>query len=165
LLPVVILRDLHDRVIWCPDLTGRVQLEAVVGNLQGEQSMDVDRATPVVISMAKELITAMQRISPGWQRAYWRFVSVDGRYGSNASYSAATEVTLISTLKESQLFERLNNFGRELWNSEPDPSRRFRVCLLVVTSDLDYEIKFEQHDEKRWRITKLDGQSGLPDGL
>ena len=127
--------------------------------------MDFDGATPVVISLAKELITAMQRITPGWERAYWRFVSADDRYGSNASYSEATEVTLISTLRESQLFEKLNNLGRELWNSERDPSRKFRVCLLVVTSDFDYEIKFEQHDENRWRITKLDGKSELPDGL
>jgi hypothetical protein len=127
--------------------------------------MDFDGATPVVISLAKELITAMQRIKPGWERAYWRFVSKDDRFGSSASYSAATEVTLISTVKESQLFERLNDLGRQLWNSEHDPSRKFRVCLLVVTSDFDYEIKFEQHDENRWRITKLDGKSGLPDGL
>jgi hypothetical protein len=127
--------------------------------------MDFDGAAPVVISLAKELITAMQRIKPGWERAYWRFVSEDDRYGSNASYSAATEVTLISTVKESQLFERLNNLGRQLWNSEHDLNRKFRVCLLVVTSDFDYEIKFEQHDENRWRITKLDGKSGLPDGL
>lgn len=127
--------------------------------------MDFDGATPVVISLARELITAMQRINPSWERAYWRFVSTDEHYGSNASYSAATEVTLISTLKESQLFENLNNLGRQLRNSECDPSRKFCVCLLVVSSNFDYEIKFEQRDENRWRITKLDGKSGMPDGL
>jgi hypothetical protein len=127
--------------------------------------MDFDGATPVVISLAKELIAAMQRINPSWERAYWRFVSADDHYGSNASYSSVTEVTLISALKEGQLFERLNNLGRQLWNFECDTSRKFCVCLLVVTSNFDYEIKFEQRDENRWRITKLDGKNGLPDGL
>lgn len=127
--------------------------------------MDLDGATPVVMSLAKELITAMQQINPSWERAYWRFVSTDDHYGSNASYSTATEVTLIATLEESKLFDRLNNLGRQLWNAERDPNRKFCVCLLVVTSSFDYEIKFEQRDENRWRITKLDGKSGLPDGL
>lgn len=127
--------------------------------------MDLDGATPVVMSLAKELITAMQQINPSWERAYWRFVSTDDHYGSNASYSTATEVTLISTVKESKLFDRLNNLGRQLWNAERDPNRKFCVCLLVVTSNFDYEIKFEQRDENRWRITKLNGKSGLPDCL
>ncbi|WP_239700677.1 hypothetical protein [Massilia sp. 9096] len=48
--------------------------------------MDFDGATPAVISLAKELITAMQRIIAGCERAYWLFVSVDGHYGLNASY-------------------------------------------------------------------------------
>lgn len=127
--------------------------------------MDFDGAAPVVISLAKELITAMQRINPSWERAYWRFVSSDDHYGSNASYSSVTEVTLISALKEVRLFERLNNLGMQLWNFGCDTNRKFCVCLLVVNSNFDYEIKFEQCDENRWRITKLDGKNGLPDGL
>lgn len=127
--------------------------------------MDFDGATPLVISLAKELMSAMQRINPGWEHAYWRFVSTDVHFGSNASYSAATEVTLISPFTESQLFEKLNELGRQLWNFERDQRRKFCVCLLVVSSNFDYEIKFEQRDENRWRITKLGGKSGLPDDL
>ncbi|MCW5299391.1 hypothetical protein DXT88_14520 [Herbaspirillum lusitanum] len=127
--------------------------------------MDFDGATLVVIALAKEFIAAMQRINPVWEKAYWRFVCKDDHYGSNASYSTPTEITLISAIKEKQLFENLNNLGRQLWNSENDPDRRFCVCLLAVSSTFDYEIKFEQNDENRWRITKLDGKSGLPDAL
>lgn len=127
--------------------------------------MDFDGASPVVIALAKELIAAMQRINPTWERAYWRFVSAEKQYGSNASYSASSAVTLISTLSESQLFHNLNDLGRQLWESESDPNRKFCVCLLVVSSDFDYEIKFEQRDKHKWRITKLDGRSGIPEGL
>ncbi len=127
--------------------------------------MDFDEASPLIIAQAKELISAMQRISPTWDRAYWRFESSDNHYGSNASYSCASEVTLISTLNESELFDRLNNLGRQLWSRETDPLRKFCVCLLVVTSDFDYEIKFEQSQKDKWNITMLDGKSGLPEGL
>lgn len=127
--------------------------------------MNFDGASPVVIALAKEFITAMQRINPSWERAFWRFTSADDQYGSNASYTASSGVTLISTLSEGKLFEDLNDLGRQLWNFEIDPSRKFCVCLLIVNSDFDYEIKFEQRDPNKWRITKLDGKSGLPEGL
>ncbi|WP_130300844.1 MULTISPECIES: hypothetical protein [unclassified Duganella] len=127
--------------------------------------MNFDGASPVVISLAKEFIAAMRRINPLWERAYWRFVCADAQYGSNASYSTSSGVTLISTLNEGQLFDNLNDLGRQLWNFESDLSRKFCVCLLVVSSDFDYEIKFEQHDQNKWRITKLDGKSGIPEGL
>lgn len=42
--------------------------------------------------------------------------------------------------------------------SEP----RFRVLLLTVDSSFDYEIRFENADPLRWRITKMDGGSGIP---
>lgn len=127
--------------------------------------MNFDGASPVVIALAKEFIAAMQRINPSWERAYWRFVCADDQYGSNASYTVSSGVTLISALNEGQLFDDLNDLGRQLWNFESDPSRKFCVCLLVVSSDFDYEIKFEQHDKNKWRITKLDGKSGIPEGL
>jgi hypothetical protein len=127
--------------------------------------MKFDGASPLVIALAKEFIAAMQRINPSWERAYWRFVCAYDQYGSNASYIVSSGVTLISAMNESQLFDALNDLGRQLWNSEGDPSRKFCVCLLVVSSDFDYEIKFEQHDRSKWRITKLDGRTGIPEGL
>ncbi len=127
--------------------------------------MNLDVASPVVIALAQEFITAMQRIDPSWDRAYWRFVSSDDQYGSNASYSFSGGVRLISVLGESQLFHKLNDLGRELWDFDGDSSRKFCVCLLIVSSDFKYEIKFEQHDQNKWRITKLDGKNGLPEGL
>lgn len=36
--------------------------------------------------------------------------------------------------------------------------------LRHFAAKFDYEIKFEQHDENRWCVTKLDGKSGLPEG-
>jgi hypothetical protein len=127
--------------------------------------MDLDHATPIITALAKEFMTAMLRIDPDWERAYWRFESSAKEYGSNASYVAASEVSLISALDESDLFDELNALGRELWQAESLGEKRFLVCLLIITADFDYEIKFEWEHADRWWITKLDGKSGLPEGI
>jgi len=127
--------------------------------------MDFDRSAEVIVALAQEIVVMMRRIDPSWIRAFWRFESEDFRYGSNSSYEGPSGVTLISALKESAAFNRLNQLGRQLWESEADPNKWFSVCLLVIDSALDYEVKFEKSDMSKWRITKLNGASGLPAGL
>lgn len=125
--------------------------------------MDFDDATPIVVALAEKLVARMRRIDPAWERAYWRFEANPSEYGSNASYSSGTTVTLVSAVKEDELFDTLNDLGRQLWLCETDPARRFLVCLLIVNADANYEIKFDYADQQKWRITKLDGHSGLPE--
>ena len=127
--------------------------------------MDFDRSTEVIVSLAQEVVGMMRRIEPSWSRSFWRFESEDSRCGSNASYEGPSGVTLISTLSEGPAFNRLNELGRQLWESEANPEKRFSVCLLVIDSSLNYEVKFERSDMSKWRITKLNGASGLPAGL
>jgi hypothetical protein len=127
--------------------------------------MDFDRSSKVIVALAQEVVAMMRRIDPSWSRAFWRFESEDSRYGSNSSYEGPSGVTLIPTLGEGPAFNRLNHLGRQLWESESDPNKRFSVCLLVIDSSLNYEVKFEKSDMSKWRITKLNGASGLPAGL
>jgi hypothetical protein len=127
--------------------------------------MDFDRSSEVIVALAQEVVAMTRRIDPLWSRAFWRFESEDSRYGSNSSYVAPSGVTLIPTVSEGATFNRLNHLGRQLWESEADPSKRFCVCLLVIDSSLNYEVKFERSDMSKWRITKLNGASGLPAGL
>lgn len=125
--------------------------------------MDFDGATPIVVALAEKLVARMRRIDPAWERAYWRFESSASEYGSNASYRCGEKVTLVSALREDELFDTLNDLGRQLWHCETDPARRFLVCLLIVGADADYEIKFDYADQQKWCITKLEGHSGLPE--
>lgn len=39
------------------------------------------------------------------------------------------------------------------------------VLLLSVDSQLNYDVKFEFEDVNRWKITKLNGATGLPAGI
>ncbi|QNN76931.1 hypothetical protein IAE60_13415 [Pseudoxanthomonas mexicana] len=127
--------------------------------------MDFDKSSEIIISLAREVVSMVRRIDPDWTRAYWRFESEESRFGSNASYETRSGVELVSALRESSTYSRLNDLGRQLWGAEPVPEKRFLVCLLIVDAQLDYEVMFERQDLSKWRITKLDGASGRPAGL
>jgi len=127
--------------------------------------MDFDSAAESVIGLAQEFISLVRQLDPTWTRAFWRFESEELRYGSNASYVSPNGVFLVPALKQRVAIDALNEMGRKLWASEPDSAKRFCVCLLLVDSNFSYEIKFERQDLSKWRITKLDGATGLPAGL
>ena len=39
------------------------------------------------------------------------------------------------------------------------------LVLLVVDSSLDYRVNFEFEDMTKWKITKMDGGSGITEGI
>lgn len=127
--------------------------------------MDLDKSSEAVVALAKEYISAVRRIAPTWTRAFWRFESEEFRFGSNASYETPDGVFLVDPMKEGALFKAMNSLGRELWESEADAKKRFSVCLLSANNTFEYEIKFEREDISKWRISKLNGKTGIPEGL
>ena len=128
-------------------------------------AQDLERSSELVVDLAKEFMALLKRSAPAWQKGYWRFDSEEERYGSNASYVTSNGVFLIGAVREGRFYETMNTLGRKLWEAEPEVSKRFRLCLLIVDSTFDYELKFERSDSAKWRITKLDGASGIPAGL
>jgi len=43
--------------------------------------------------------------------------------------------------------------------------KAFKVCLLIVDANLNYEVKFEYEDPEKWAMTKMNGGSGVPVGI
>ena len=127
--------------------------------------MDFDASTELVVKLGREFITLIRRLDPSWSHAYWRFEAEEFRCGSNASYKGDAGINLIDTVKEHAVFNTLNELGRQLWLTESEKEKRFAVCLMIVDSTFDCELKFERKDMAKWRITKLNGASGLPAGL
>ena len=39
------------------------------------------------------------------------------------------------------------------------------VFLITVNANLEYDIKFEWNDLEKWKISKLDGRTGIPEGI
>lgn len=55
--------------------------------------------------------------------------------------------------------------GVQLRDALSNNGKKFRVCLLRANSRYSYRMDCEWNDSTRWNITKLNGASGLPDGL
>jgi len=119
----------------------------------------------VVIELAKTFMDLLQRDVPGWSRAFFRFEASDLKMGSNASYEAADNVTLLSALKNSDFYRYMNDLASTLRERMGSDGRKFCVMLLSVSATFDYKIDFEYVEPGRWRISKLDGASGLPLGV
>lgn len=121
-----------------------------------------DVTSTMVVGLVKSLVEQVRRLDEGWSRAFYRFIWEELRYGANASFEADSNVQLINAVKCGPFYDEMNEKGRLLANALGKPRGLF---LIVVTKQLDYEIKFEWADMGRWKISKLDGQTGIPQGL
>lgn len=124
-----------------------------------------EQASQVVVELAKTLIDAMQKIAPSWTRAFMRLDASNQHIGAKGSYVADSGVSLLGTLDYKQLFDAMLNLGAQLRQATSNNGKQFVVCLILIESNFDYEVKFEYDDPRKWEITKLDGASGIPVGI
>lgn len=119
------------------------------------------RDSELVVELARTLIGFMEDQHAGWSRAFFRFHADEEHYGSTASYEQGGAVMLFSAMRMKDFFEQMNGIAYRLWCG----GLGFKVMLLTVRSDYDYDIQFENQDAQRWRITKMDGATGIPSGM
>lgn len=121
-----------------------------------------DETTPVVIDIAKSFIKLVQGIEPKWNKAYFRFRLQESVCEAKGSYVHGTEVVIINVLKHKDFFHPINDKAQELLTLL---GKMQGVFLLVVNSNFEYDIKFEYENMNRWKISKLDGGTGIPEGI
>lgn len=119
-------------------------------------------ATPLVIDIAKGFITLVQGIETKWSRAFLRFSSHQSVSEAKGSYVHPFGVEIINVLKHKPFFHGIARKGQEILTAV---GKTDGVFVLITNSTLDYEIKFEYHDMSRWRIGKLGGGTGVPEGI
>ena len=119
----------------------------------------------IVVEMAKTFMDLLQRDVPGWSRAFFRFEADHLKTGSNASYVAGANISLLSALRNSEFFNRMSELAWALRERMGSAEQAFCVLLLSVNSSFDFNIDFERDDPGRWRISKMGGASGLPGGI
>ena len=124
-----------------------------------------ESASKLVIDLAQLFLEQLPHIASDWTRAFFRFIATDDHYGSSASYVTPQDVMLVSAMKYGGFYDRMNDLGFQLRRETENNGRKFCVFLLVVDAAFNYEIKFEYRDIEKWKITKLDGASGMPAGL
>lgn len=124
--------------------------------------MVIDETTPIVIEAAQIFILLLRELDPGWLKGYFRFQRHEQTSEANGSFSTVDGAKLINSIKNGGTIRRLSDASSHLLNLLEKPNG---VVLLIVESNLDYEIKFEYINLDRWRITRLDGGTGIPKDL
>ncbi|HTV48319.1 MAG TPA: hypothetical protein VMG59_07740 [Phycisphaerae bacterium] len=121
-----------------------------------------NESSEIAINLAQEFIEFMHGLEPEWSSAFFRFSSEPDNYGSSASYVSNTKVTLIESFKNSTFFRNMNKKGRDLLKLL---NKNQGVILLSVSRDQKYKIDFEFDNLNRWKISKLNGGTGVPEGF
>lgn len=115
----------------------------------------------LVVEMAKKFISFMRDFDSSWEKAYIRF-SLDGsQYGANGSYESRNGVSLIDPFESSRFFDEMNSYFIDLLKRL---DKKNGVLLLSVDASFNYEMKYEFQDMGRWKISKMNGGTGIPDG-
>ncbi|MHC6186882.1 hypothetical protein ACYU0V_12180 [Acinetobacter sp. X9] len=121
-----------------------------------------DDASSLVVEIAKKFITLMMGVEPQWEKAYLRFSCNNSVTELKASFVSETGVEIIDVLKYKDFFHPMNMQGQELLAAL---GKIKGVFLLVIDANFDYEINFEYQDMNRWKISKLAGGTGVPEGI
>ncbi|WP_069262038.1 hypothetical protein [Paraburkholderia nodosa] len=124
--------------------------------------MTNDTTTPLVLDVAKSVVLLMRQIAPAWTTAYLRFSLRDYVSRVESSYATADAITIVEAGRNKEAFRVIGDQGRRLLESLGKDQGTF---LVVVDANLNYDIKFDYVDENRWEISKLDGGTGIPEGL
>ena len=121
-----------------------------------------DPKSELIFELTRKLITLVNAQHLGWNRAFYRFCNEPSHYGSNASYVVGAEATLVDSMRVGNVLREMNEMARKLFALL---GKEQGVLLLIVDPPRDFDVKFEYQDLERWKITKLDGATGIPAGL
>jgi hypothetical protein len=122
----------------------------------------LEQQSAIVIDMAKSLIELLREHVPGWARGYCRFAIDEGVRAVTGSYVSDGKVSLLDVVEYEDFANRIMDLGEKLF---PLIGKTSGVLLLSVSSDFNYDVKFEFEDLQRWVISKVGGGTGIPDGL
>lgn len=121
-----------------------------------------DPKSALIIELAEELMEMVRKIAPAWQKAYFRYYSDEIKFGSNGSYVVDSQVLLIDPFAQNPFFRSMNEKSGQLLGML---DKKSAVLLLEADSESNYDIKFEYENFNRWKITKIGGATGVPEGV
>lgn len=114
----------------------------------------------LVGKFAKEIDT----IGEVWKRAYLRIADGAGNNEAKASYVSLDGANIVDVLEHKAFFHWVTATAAQLFNTL-ETTRKVKVALVVLNSDLSYELMYKYDDPHRWAISKLSGGTGVPSGL
>lgn len=118
-----------------------------------------DAATPLVVEIARSFMLLMRGLEQNWNKAYLRFSWQGSVSEAKASYVIESGAEIVDSTKNKDFFHPVLQKGKDLLMAL---GKDGGVFLLVVDSNLEYDIKFEYKDFNRWKISKLGGGREFP---
>jgi hypothetical protein len=125
--------------------------------------MSTDEVTPMLLDVVKSFVGLMRFVEPSWTAAYLRCCAQPGHSEAKASYVREDGVVeIVDVLQHKDFFRAQSRNASALFAALNKPDGLY---LLTVQATLDYDFQFEYADPQRWRISKLDGGTGIPVGV
>lgn len=124
--------------------------------------MILNNATPILMDILQSFISVLKEIDPQWQDGYLRLACCGSSVEVKGSYSYTSGANIIDVLEHKEFFHSVPNKVKALLKAIEKEEALF---LMVVDSNLKYDVKFEFNDMRKWQITKMDGRSGIPEGV
>ena len=122
--------------------------------------MFTEESASLAIDIAKSFMQRLNDIEPKWEKGYLRYGYHDFVGEGKGTYVCKNKVEFIGLANE-DFIRQLHTQAQKLLESLDKPQRLF---LLIVNSNKEYEFKFENKNMNRWKISKMDGGTGIPEG-
>jgi hypothetical protein len=122
----------------------------------------MEKESQIVILLAKAFFELADRVDSKWSKAFFRFEMDNTQWGSKGSVVAGPKVDLVDPFVHKDRIERMNSDAVSLFRQL---GKAKGVLLLTLEASLNYDVKFEFENMGRWQITKLNGDTGIPQGL
>jgi hypothetical protein len=125
---------------------------------------DFDKPSELIIELAKAVVTEMSASFREWEEAFVRMQADDGFFEAKCSCVLSDGPQILDVLAHKSFISKVQELGLALRQALPSADERFYVALLRVGSDMSYEMQYEYKDHGRWRISKMNGGTGMPVG-
>jgi len=121
-----------------------------------------DSRAELIVDIAKRFMELLLGLEPQWKRGYLRFSLDLEQYGCNASYDNGSQVLLIDSHENQRFFAHISAQGRKILQNL---GKSKGVFILVADSSSKYDFYFDFEDFDRWKISQMDGATGVPVGI
>lgn len=124
-----------------------------------------EEASALVISIAKKFIEYASTAASSWDEAFLRFEGNKEATGLTSIYRVGEKSSYFDYDDELE-FDFYSDVEKDFVKLQnlilSDNGKEFCVCLARIDSDYNYKLYYEYEDSKKWFITKMGGESGIP---
>jgi len=124
------------------------------------------QAEELVVELARQVFHLAGAASEDWREVFIRFnASSDHESGWKGSYVKSSGIEIFDVLQHKQQGELVVRICERLRDAMEKDGKKFVVCLVRGNSNYQYQVDFEWVDARKWNLSKLNGGTGLPEGL